>query len=389
MVHQLMSWPKVAQIYCLVRAESDEAAALRLTESFRQARLDDADHEKRSIIVALASDVGQHHLGLDDEKYDALRTSVTDIIHGAWAVNFNMSLKSFEPCLASVSRLLEFSMSSLSYPKPTFSFISSIASVMRAGEQGVVNEARYGWEFTASMGYGQSKWVAEEICFAAAQYAVQKGANLPIQILRVGQVVGDTNHGIWNPTEAIPLTVQSALTIGVLPLIEGDDMTFWLPVDIAAIAVLELALRSRSHDNGQEARIFHISSTTPFRWNTDFLPALKRNRLSFEAIPGREWVCLLESAVPNHLLLQHFKARYGAARDDQSSQRARGAFDTSEAQRYASVLTEVPRIDEKQVSRFLTYWLGLESWRSIQRATNIDNQARTSPTGRRDGGVGT
>lgn len=360
-----MSWPKVAQIYCLVRAESDEAAALRLTESFREARLDNADHDKRSKIVALASDIGQHHLGLNDKKYDALRTSVTDIIHGAWAVNFNMSLSSFEPCIASVSRLLEFSMSSLSYPKPTFSFISSVASVMLAGEQGVISEARYGWEVTTPMGYGQSKWVAEEICFAAAKYAVQKGANLPIQILRVGQVVGDTNHGIWNPTEAIPLTVQTALTIGVLPLIQGDDVTFWLPVDIAAIAVLELALRSRSHDNDKEGRIFHISSTTPLHWNTDFLPALKKNNLSFEAIPGREWVCLLESAVPDHRLLQHFKTSYGAARDGQSSQRARGAFDTSEAQRYASVLKEVPKIDEKQVGRFLTYWTGLEKWRSI------------------------
>lgn len=216
-----MSWPKVAQIYCLVRAESDEAAALRLTESFREARLDEADHERRSKIVAFASDIRQHHLGLNDKKYEALRSSVTDIIHGAWAVNFNMSLSSFEPFIASVSRLLQFSMSSLLYPKPTFSFISSIASVMRAGEHGVVNEARYGWEFTAPMGYGQSKWIAEEICFAAFKYAMQKGATLPIQILRVGQVVGDTNHGIWNPTEAIPLTVQSALTIGALPLIEG------------------------------------------------------------------------------------------------------------------------------------------------------------------------
>lgn len=349
----------------------------RITESLREARLEVADHRARlKFLVSIASDIGQHHLGLNDKQHDALRASVTDIIHGTWAVNFNMSLSSFEPSIASVSRLLELSISSPLYPKPTLSFISSIATVMQAREQGVVREAGYGWEDATPMGYGQSKWVAEEICCAAANNAAQKRVNLPVQMLRVGQVVGDTKHGIWNPKEAIPLTVQSALTIGALPVIEVDDTTFWLPVDIAVTAVVELAFRSRSHDNAKEARIFHISSTTLLRWNMEFLPALKRNNLSFEAIPGPEWVRRLESAVPNHRLLQHFKGRYGAVPDDQAPRRERGAFYMSEAQKYSGALREVHRIDEKQVGRFLTYWMGLDKWKSIQRATSIDGHAR-------------
>lgn len=384
-----MSWPSVDRVYCLVRAESDEAADLRITESLRAARLEVADLETRLKVFALASDLGQSRLGLNDQQYEALRTSVTDIIHGAWAVNFNLSLSSFEnPCIASVSHLLDLAICSPLHPKPRFSFISSIATVLFATAQGGVKEARYGLETATPMGYGQSKWVAEEICSAAAKYAAQKGVDLSVQILRVGQVVGDKKHGIWNPKEAIPLTVQTALSTGALPVGDGSDVHFWLPVDVSAAAIVELAFRSRSHDESGEARVFHVSNTTPLRWTTEFLSALASNNLSFEAVPPQEWLRRLESAVPNHRLLQFFKRTYGAARDEQAPKRAEGPVDMSEARKYSSALRSVTKIDEELVGKFLNYWLGLEAWRSIQKAPDAVGQARAPLVGRRDSGVG-
>ena len=55
------------------------------------------------------------------------------------------------------------------------------------------------------MGYGQSKLVGEHICANAA-----KKTPITARILRVGQIVGDTKYGRWNPKEAVPLTAQSA-----------------------------------------------------------------------------------------------------------------------------------------------------------------------------------
>ncbi|KAK7723951.1 putative NRPS-like protein biosynthetic cluster [Diaporthe eres] len=388
-VHRLISWPNVDRVYCLVRAESDEAADLRITESLHAARLEVGDVEKRLKIVSLASDLGQPRLGLNDQQYEALRTSVTDIIHGAWAVNFNLSLSSFEnPCIASVSHLLDLAICSPLHPKPRFSFISSLATVASAMAQGGVKEIRYGLEAAIQMGYGQSKWVAEEICSAAAKYAAQKGVDFPVQILRVGQVVGDTEHGIWNPKEAIPLTVQTALSTGALPVRDGRDTNFWLPVDIAAAAIVELAFRSRSDDEGREARVFHVSNTIPLRWTTEFLPALASKNLSFEAVPPQEWLRRLENAVPNHRLLQFFKRTYGAARDEQAPKRAEGAVDMSEAWKYSSALRGVTKIDEGLVGKFLNYWLGLEAWRSIQKPPDTVGQATAPGGGRRDSGVG-
>lgn len=378
------------RVYCLVRADSDEAADLRITESLRAARLEVAGEETRSKIVALASDIGQPRLGLNDQHYEALRTSVTDIIHGAWAVNFNLSLSSFEnPSLASVLHLLDLAISSPLHSKPMFSFISSLAAAILARAQGVVKEVRYGWEAAIQMGYGQSKWVAEEICSAAARYAMQKGVNLSVQIIRVGQVVGDTQHGIWNPKEAIPLTVQTALTTGTLPVREGGDQNFWLPVDTAAAAIIELAFRGRSEDDGETAKVFHVLNTTPLCWNTEFLPALASNNLSFETVPPQEWLRRLESAVPNHRLLQFFKRTYGVVRNEQAPKPGRGSVvDLSEARKYSSALRGVTKIDQELIGKFLSYWLGLEAWRSTQKPTDTGSQARAPQVGRRDSGVG-
>lgn len=375
------------RVYCLVRADSDEAADLRISESLRAARLEVSDHETRLRIVALASDLGQPRLGLNVQQYDALRNSVTDIIHGAWAVNFNMALSSFEnPCIASVSHLLDLAICSPSLRKPSFSFISSLATVLYVMDQGGAKEVRYGLEVTTPMGYGQSKWVAEEICSAAAKHAAQQGVEFTVQILRVGQVVGDTKHGIWNPKEAIPLTVQTALTTGALPVREGTgDLNYWLPVDIAATAIVELAFRSRSDDEGKEARVFHVLNTVPLSWNTEFLPALASNNLSFDAVPSQEWLRRLESAVPNHRLLQFFKRVYGGVRDKQGSKRAEGPVDISEARKCSGALRRAKKIDEELVGKFLSYWLGLEAWRSIRKTGPADDQARVP---RRDSGVG-
>jgi len=60
-----------------------------------------------------------------------------------------------------------------------------------------------------SLGYSQSKWVAEQVC-----------AKFPgdVTILRIGQLCGDTIHGIWNEAEGWPLMIRSfANDVNCLP----------------------------------------------------------------------------------------------------------------------------------------------------------------------------
>lgn len=153
------------------------------------------------------------------------------------------------------------------------------------------------------MGYAQSKCVAESICIAAA-----KKTGIKVRVLRVGQIVADTVHGIWNKDEAIPLMLQSALTIGTLPKLQ--EFPSWTPVDIVAKAVSEIALSNAG------PVLANVTNAKTFSWKSDLLPALRQAGIDFGEVEPREWVERLRNsnndfvANPTFKLVDFFASKY-------------------------------------------------------------------------------
>jgi hypothetical protein len=128
-------------------------------------------------------------------------------------------------------------------------------------------------------------------------------------VLRIGQVVGDTERGRWNENEQIPLVVRSALTMGCMP--ELDMSCEWLPVDVVATTILELAGLSPSvlpnmmgnrMSKGTPAvpekpnqLVYNILSPHSFPWTHSLLPALSHAGLSFAPVPTSTWLHQLRS----------------------------------------------------------------------------------------------
>ncbi|QMW40794.1 hypothetical protein G4B11_004074 [Aspergillus flavus] len=115
---------------------------------------------------------------------------------------------------------------------------------------------------------------------------------LAFKVLRIGQIVGDTATGYWNPTEAIPLILRTAKTLGALPAL--DETPAWLPVDVVARSILELSgivsnekAKALAHD---PSVVYHVQNSKTFRWTEDLLPALRQAGLKFDILPKREWV---------------------------------------------------------------------------------------------------
>ncbi|KAI0965552.1 hypothetical protein F4678DRAFT_485201 [Xylaria arbuscula] len=372
-VHYLAGQPSVDRVYCLVRAEEDAVAKQRITKAIADAKLNDLDVFQMSKIISLAAVLGEPRLGLTDQLYEVVRSSVTTIIHGAWAVNFNMTLRSFEePHITSIHHLLDLTMSSPLSPKPTFCFLSSVASALRAKDC-PLKEVQYEWEAASDMGYGQSKWVAEKICDVAAQHAKRCGIDLPIKILRIGQVSGDTRHGIWNPTETIPIIVQSAVTTGVLPITDGpQDVHFWLPVDHTAVAIVELALEDPRDASEGMARVLHVANVTPVRWTSSFLPALRKHGMLFEGVPASDWLRRLENLdieiehSPAHRLLEWLKRRY-EPKTDLDIQDDKLQMDMTLSTQLSKTLRNGVQISDDLIGKFLKFWTQLEEWERLKR----------------------
>lgn len=53
-----------------------------------------------------------------------------------------------------------------------------------------------------SDGYGQSKWVAEQMCVQA------RSRGLPVSILRPGNMSPSARTGVWNPSDFIYMLLQ-------------------------------------------------------------------------------------------------------------------------------------------------------------------------------------
>lgn len=212
------------------------------------------------------------------------------------------------------------------------------------------------------MGYAQSKLVGEYICANASRQT-----SLKTRVLRIGQIIGDAKYGIWNPTEAIPLILQSAATIGALPRL--DEYHLWLPVDTAADIVADILLsppltsitptNPNTPDNTCE-EIFNITSPHPLHWTNDLLPYLRASGLAFDDLPPSEWIQRLRSSNadpavnPPIKLVEFFAAKYDT---DKPSRRLTWCSDNVRA--VSSAFERVSPVDGEAVARIVRFLRGV------------------------------
>ena len=120
-------------------------------------------------------------------------------------------------CLG-LENVINFALSGNRDKPPAVFFCSSTAVVIASDNTPSIPETLSHDPTTASpLGYSRSKWVAEMICGRAYENTRLRGH---MGILRIGQLCGDTQGGIWNVTEAWPLMLSSVKVTGALPRLD-------------------------------------------------------------------------------------------------------------------------------------------------------------------------
>lgn len=357
---RLMQNENVKKVYCLVRASSPNNALDRVLSNLASRSLPMVNVWK---IVALPSQLGSEDLGLPPSILSDIRTSMTKVIHSAWAVNFTLGVRSFEAQhIRGVHNLINLCLSSQRPSPAEFYFCSSVSAAAGTPLPATIAESPVPeLAHAQSMGYARSKLVAERIVQAAAEKT-----GMIAKVLRVGQIVGDTVNGRWNTTEAIPLMLQTALTLKALPQL--DETPSWLPVDIVADAVLDLSglnktsasvsavLRQSSYD---PSTIYHVQNPRTFSWTKELLPALKEAGLDFEVLPKREWVQRLRGGEqdpkrnPAVKLLDFFTEKY----DNDNPGRSELVFETGKSEAASpSLKGGVELIESGLIRKFVNAW---------------------------------
>ncbi|RDW93763.1 putative NRPS-like enzyme [Aspergillus mulundensis] len=360
-VAKLSALPDVQKVYCFVRARSPLDAYGRILESLRARRVyESLSTAAKNKLIALPSDLSQPDLGLDPTTYNTLASSLTDVIHCAWSVNFNLHLSSFEKDnIAGIQHLANLCLKTQRPAPATLNFCSSISAVVRSPEASIPESLPSSLEHAQNMGYAQSKLVAENLCVKAWE---QTG--LRARVLRIGQVIGDTENGIWNTTEAIPLMLQSANTIGALPKL--DEFHRWLPVNTVAGVIADISLSEKEAGADADAEtqpIYNIISPHPFHWTRDLLPSLRAVGLEFEELGPRAWIKRLRESNPDPVanppikLVDFFAGKY----DNDTPKRAVG-WETDKTANASRMFGDAKGLEQDIVGKMMGYFRGVDGW---------------------------
>lgn len=293
-------------------------------------------------IVPYSTDLTRQDLGLDSAVYTTFLETVTDVIHCAWIVNYDIGLSSFEYHILGSHNLMSLCLKCDRDKPASFHFISSAAATSAA----TIQEIHYNDSHTvsSSLGYGQSKFVVERLC----EIATQKAPTMVARVLRLGYISGESMTGKWDTREEYPMIAKSAIKIGVLPKPTGDEILNWITVNDAAKVCIELVLEAAAAPNNA---VFNVAHPDNSSWNDVFLPGILRVATSMETKLPSEWIVKLEDEVfPPYPLLGYFKRKY------HGNFAGHSVINTDEAKKYSGHLQRCKVPDMDLVGKYVDNW---------------------------------
>ncbi|KAH8105214.1 male sterility protein-domain-containing protein [Cristinia sonorae] len=275
---QLVSNTDVSRVFVLNRRSPTGVPLVRRQmDAMAEAGFEASKLVRSPKVVLLETDLPDDRLGLSDEVYEEIRTSVTHIFHNAYLVNFNVPLSGFEPNVRTLRHLIDLALASPHPTPPRLLFVSTGDVWSKKPDlDGPVPEVLTPAKYATRGGYGQSKWVCEHVMANAAKTTPLR----PI-IVRVGQISGGRN-GAWNAHEWFPAMIRSSTYLGCLPILEQDIR--WIPVDTVSQAMIEM--------RDSPFTVHQLEHPRPVHWNAVMHPIART--LHLPLVPYAEWLGRLE-----------------------------------------------------------------------------------------------
>jgi thioester reductase-like protein len=234
------------RVYALVRGADDRAVAARMERTLL--RLFGPGHPYAERVVAVRGDITRPGLGIRG-GLDGLAERVSEIVHGAASVSFELGLQAARAInVDGTRRMLELAERCQARGGlRRFSYIST--AYVSGAHTGCFSEddLDVGQRFRNT--YEQSKFEAE--CLVA-----RSRGHLPITVFRPSIIVGERDSG-WTASFNVlywPLRVFSRGSYAALPA-RGDALVDVVPVDYVADATFVLSQAPAAED-----ATFHLTA---------------------------------------------------------------------------------------------------------------------------------
>ncbi|GAB1316616.1 hypothetical protein MFIFM68171_06826 [Madurella fahalii] len=360
-LQHLAAQPHVSEVICLVRKGPHSARTNGdidyVAAQIKKAKSKGADipAEYASKVTVLQADPFRPRLGLEEDEYDRLCRNVTHIFHGAWPVDFQRAMSSFENQFRFLQNLVQLSADANELQRriTRLLFVSSIAVVGQyhraRGSRIIPEDIMQDAKSTNDFGYGKAKLVCERIL---ATVAKKLRGKVEVTSIRLGQISGATTSGIWNPSEHFPALVRLSQTIKAFPKLRGT--LSWLPVDTAAAAISEILLSPEPI-----GLMYHVENPLRQDWYTAMSTIAEELGFPSSALVDfDEWVAKAEgSAQPQEsggesvsMLMDFFKHDF--------ERMASGGviLDTSKARQVSPTLRDADIVEREEIAKYVREW---------------------------------
>lgn len=227
-------------VFCLIRAQSEEQARERLRQSCLRYGMSVALLDRVSVV---AGDIEDSALALTDDVYSTLAGRVDTVYHCAADISYVKPYSVMRgPNVTGTQNLLKFAVEGHA---KSFHYVSTAAVFGATGTFLGINSVDEGFNIDQSLelmsvenGYTQSKWVAEKMVQAASH------RGLRVSIYRPGFIQGDSRTGTANVSDLLCRLICGCIQMGSYP---DFPEKYWLPipVDVTAEAIVHASISGK------------------------------------------------------------------------------------------------------------------------------------------------
>ncbi|MGQ0592974.1 MAG: non-ribosomal peptide synthetase family protein [Gammaproteobacteria bacterium] len=261
LLHELLQQTS-ANIHCLVRAETYAEAFDKLRCALERYGIYDSDLVRR--VLPVPGDLSSAGFGLTTALFQSLAERVEVIYHNGAQVNFVQPYAALKAAnVLGTQEILRLACTRKVKPVHYVSTLSVFGTESPPSPHGFSEDDFPGPSADLGNGYGQSKWVAEQLVRIAAS------RGLPVSVYRPATVTGHSRTGAWNSDDFLCRLIRGCIAIGAAP---AEPVHFDIvPVDYVSRAIVYL---SRTPD--AIGGTFHlnnkclVSSTALLDWIKSF-----------------------------------------------------------------------------------------------------------------------
>ncbi len=221
-----------ADVYCLVRADSEAEARDRLRRSLMGYQIGNDRFDAR--IRPVAGDLALPLLGLSPKTFELLTEKIDIVHHNGALVNFTHPYASLRaPNVLGTLEVLKLACQAKVKPVHFISTLGVFSGAVYGGK-GLIPEAMQPEQGeTLPIGYTRSKWMSERLV------ALARDRGLPVCIHRPGQVAGHSRTGACQTNDFFWKLIKACIRIGKFYFIDGKLKL--IPVDYLCQAIIYLS----------------------------------------------------------------------------------------------------------------------------------------------------